>query len=98
MRCHARLREYLLALLERRGPAAVRALRAAHAELLESEGLYEDAVEEFLRAGRPERAMRPAESAIETVIDRLDYAMAEHWLSALATCRGRAAPRWPWRR
>ena len=83
MRCHARLREYLLALLERRGPAAVRALRAAHAELLESEGLYEDAVEEFLRAGRPDRAMRPAESAIETVIDRLDYAMAEHWLSAL---------------
>ena len=34
--------------------------------------------------GRPDRAMRPAERAIETVIDRLDYAMAEHWLSALA--------------
>lgn len=84
MRCHARLREYLLALVERRGPAATRALRAAHAELLEDEGLHEDAVEEFLRAGRAERAMRPAEHAIETVIDRLDYAMAEHWLSSLA--------------
>jgi ATP/maltotriose-dependent transcriptional regulator MalT len=84
MRCHARLREYLLALLERRGPAALRALRAAHAELLEAEGLHEDAVDEFLRARRPERALEPAERSIEAVIDRLDYAVAERWLAALA--------------
>jgi LuxR family transcriptional regulator, maltose regulon positive regulatory protein len=84
MRCHARLREYLLERLERRGPAAVRELRAAHGELLADEGLYEDAVEEFLRARLPERAVEPAERSIHQVIDRLDYAVAERWLSALA--------------
>ena len=84
MRCHARLREYLLARLERRGPSALRALRAAHAELLEAEGLHEDAVDEFLRARQPERALEPAERAIEAMIDRLDYAVAERWLAALA--------------
>jgi LuxR family transcriptional regulator, maltose regulon positive regulatory protein len=84
MRCHARLREYLLERLERRGGDAVRAVRAAHAELLASEGHYEDAVEEFLRARMPERALASAERVIETVIDRLDYAVAERWLTAMS--------------
>jgi len=84
MRCHARLREYLLALLERRGPAAVRELREAHARLLEDEGLHEDAVEEFLRARKPDLAIDPAETAITRVIDRLDYPVAERWLGSLA--------------
>jgi DNA-binding SARP family transcriptional activator len=84
MRCHARLREYLLERLERRGGDSVRAVRAAHAELLVSEGHYEDAVEEFLRARMPERALDPAERVIERVIDRLDYAVAERWLAALS--------------
>jgi DNA-binding SARP family transcriptional activator len=84
MRCHARLREYLLERLERRGGDSVRALRAAHAELLISEGHHEDAAEEFLRARMPERALEPAERSIAQVIDRLDYAVAERWLAALA--------------
>jgi len=83
MRCHARLREYLLERLERRGGERVRAVRAAHAELLVSERNYEDAVEEFLRARMPERALEPAKHAIGQVIDRLDYAVAERWLSQL---------------
>jgi DNA-binding SARP family transcriptional activator len=83
MRCHARLREYLLERLERRGGDAVRAIRAAHAELLASEGHHEDAVEEFLLARMPERALEPAERSIGQVIDRLDYPVAERWLSAL---------------
>ncbi|HKN93294.1 MAG TPA: hypothetical protein VJU60_03090, partial [Thermoleophilaceae bacterium] len=84
MRCHARLREYLLERLERRGGDSVRALRAAHGELLASEGQHEDAVEEFLGAHMPERALAPAERAIGQVIDRLDYAVAERWLAALS--------------
>jgi LuxR family maltose regulon positive regulatory protein len=84
MRCHARLREYLLERLERRGGDSVRAVRAAHAELLASEGHHEDAVEEFLRARMPERAIEPAERSIGQVIDRLDYPVAERWLTALA--------------
>jgi DNA-binding SARP family transcriptional activator len=84
MRCHARLREYLVELLGRRGAESVRAVRAAHAELLASEGHHEEAVEEFLRARMPERALAPAERVIETVIDRLDYAVAERWLAALS--------------
>jgi LuxR family maltose regulon positive regulatory protein len=84
MRCHARLREYLLQRLERRGGDRVRAVRAAHAELLVREGQHEEAVEEFLRARMPERALAPAELAIEQVIDRLDYAVAERWLAELS--------------
>jgi DNA-binding SARP family transcriptional activator len=83
MRCHPRLREYLLERLARRGADAVRAVRAAHAELLLAEGHDEDAVEEFLRARMPERAAPAAERVIERVIDRLDYAVAERWLGAL---------------
>jgi DNA-binding SARP family transcriptional activator len=85
MRCHARLREYLLERLERRGADRVATIRSAHAELLVREGHYEDAVEEFLRAGMPERAAEPAQLVIEGVIDRLDYAVAERWLSAFDT-------------
>jgi DNA-binding SARP family transcriptional activator len=83
MRCHARVREYLLERLERRGVDAVREVRARHAELLVAEGHHEDAVEEFLRAQLPERALEPAQRVIDQVIDRLDYAVAERWLAAL---------------
>src|SRR6185437_6396195 len=88
LRCHARLREYLLERLERRGIDALRRTRAAHAELLRAEGHDEDAVEEFLRAGMPERALDAAQSVIQQVIDRLDYAVAERWLSAFAGLPG----------
>jgi DNA-binding SARP family transcriptional activator len=84
MRCHARVREYLLARLERRGAQKVRDVRALHAELLLREGHLEDAVEELLRAQLPQRALEPAQLVIESVIDRLDYAMAERWLAALS--------------
>jgi ATP/maltotriose-dependent transcriptional regulator MalT len=82
LRCHARLREYLLERLERRGAEQLRQIRAAHGELLSREGHEEDAVEEFLRAGMPERALAAAESVIQQVIDRLDYAVGERWLAA----------------
>jgi DNA-binding SARP family transcriptional activator len=88
MRCHARMREYLLERLERRGADRVAAIRAAHAELLVREQHYEEAVEEFLRAGMPEQAVEPAQLVIERVIDRLDYAVAERWLSAFHASSG----------
>ena len=57
LRCHARLREYLLERLERRG---IEELHRTPAPPMRSccrdEGHEEEAVEEFLRAGMPERA------------------------------------------
>src|SRR5205807_5246326 len=79
LRCHARLREYLIERLERRGTERVKEVRAAYAELLLQEGHDEDAVEQFLRVGMLERAIPPAEVAIGRVIDRLDYSVTERW-------------------
>jgi DNA-binding SARP family transcriptional activator len=83
LRCHPRLREYLLERLERRGTSALAQIRAAHAELLLREGHHEEAAEEFLRAEMPGRALAPAQVVIQRVIDRLDYSVAERWLAAL---------------
>ena len=63
MRCHARVREYLLERLERRGAEDARRVRAMHAELLLAEGHHEEAVEEMLRARLPERALEPVSSS-----------------------------------
>jgi DNA-binding SARP family transcriptional activator len=84
MRCHTRFREYLLECLQRRGDQGVRKLRAAHGALLAAEGHHEDAVEELLRAGDRGGARAAAEHAIAGVIERLDLAVAERWLEALA--------------
>jgi ATP/maltotriose-dependent transcriptional regulator MalT/DNA-binding SARP family transcriptional activator len=83
MRCHTRFREYLLARLERRPGADVRALRRSHGRLLESEGHLEDAVEAFLAAGSLESALHAAEGVLDAVVERLDFAVAERWLQAL---------------
>lgn len=81
MRCHPRLREYLLQLLERREGGEVRRLRVAHADLLARCGREEEATEEYLRAQEIPRALPLAERTIGTVIERLDLAVAEHWLA-----------------
>jgi LuxR family maltose regulon positive regulatory protein len=83
MRCHPRFREYLLECLERRGDHRVRALRAAHGRMLAREGDHEAATEELLRAGALGEAHASAEEAIEPVIDRLDFEVADRWLAAL---------------
>jgi DNA-binding SARP family transcriptional activator len=84
MRCHSRFREYLIEHLERLGDDEVRGYRVAHARQLASEGLHEDAVVEFLRASDAGEALPSAEVAIVRVIERGDFAVAEHWLEALA--------------
>jgi len=83
MRCHTRFREYLLAALERLGREEVGALRRATARVLASEGLHEEAVEQFLMATAPEEAQASAEIALEQVIERLDFNVAERWLNAM---------------
>ena len=85
MRCHPRFREYLITCFERRDQAEVMALRRAYGELLHSEGHLEEAVEQFLAAGALERALIEADGVINEVIDRLDFAVAERWVSALAS-------------
>jgi DNA-binding SARP family transcriptional activator len=83
-RCHSRLREFLLERLERRGADEVRALRLAHGRLLAREGHDEEATEELLSASAPGDALVSAERAILSVIERLDFPVAERWLDALA--------------
>jgi DNA-binding SARP family transcriptional activator len=83
-RCHPRLGEYLLERLERRGADEVRALRLAHGRLLAREGHDEEATEALLRAGAPAEALESAERALLPVIERLDFAVADRWLDALA--------------
>ena len=84
MRCHSRFREYLLDLLEQRSGAQVDSLRVAHGQLLAAEGHHEEAVEEFLRAGALQAARPEVEECVLGVIERLDFAVAERWLRALA--------------
>jgi DNA-binding SARP family transcriptional activator len=84
MRPHPRFREYLEELLGRRPAEQLRALHLAHGRLLLAEGHHEEAAEELLRAGAPELAVGPAERAIRRVVERLDFALAERWLQALA--------------
>jgi hypothetical protein len=92
MRCHARVREYLLERLERRGADNARRVRMMHAELLLEEGHHEEAVEELLRARLPQRALEPAALVIERVIDRLDYARMPPWLCSTASRIARQPP------
>jgi DNA-binding SARP family transcriptional activator len=84
MRPHPRFREYLAERLGRRPADEVRAVRRAHGELLLAEGHDEEAVDELLAAGAPDRALGAAERAIRRVVERLDFDVAERWLAALA--------------
>lgn len=84
MRCHPRFREYLRELLDNRGRAAVCELRAAHGRLLAGKGFHEEAVKELLAAGALKDALSPAEHAILGVIGRLDFPVADRWITALS--------------
>ena len=84
LRAHPRFREYLLDCLELRGEDEVRRLHLAHGRLLARAGLDEEAVDELLRAGARDEARASAERAIGAVVERVDFAIAEHWLTELA--------------
>jgi DNA-binding SARP family transcriptional activator len=87
MRCHPRFREFLLRRLERLDDEEQRRLRRAHARLLASEGLLEEAVEEYLAAGSPAEALEVVNPVLERVIERADFVVAQRWLDALAPVR-----------
>jgi ATP/maltotriose-dependent transcriptional regulator MalT/DNA-binding SARP family transcriptional activator len=84
IRCHSRFREYLVEVLESLGSERLRSLRRAHGLLLAREGHDEESTEELLRADAPAEALAPAERAITRVIERLDFTVADRWISALA--------------
>ena len=84
MRCHPRFREYLSTLLLRRDADELCRVRIAHGRLLMAEGHHQEAVEEFLAVQAREEAIDAAELAIGGVIERLDLAVADRWLTALA--------------
>ncbi|MGX5207215.1 BTAD domain-containing putative transcriptional regulator [Streptomyces violaceus] len=82
MRCHPRLREFLLEQLEHRDDAQLRRIRRAHGGLLAGEGHDEEATEVLLQAGEPAEARVCAARVIRHVIERLDLPVAERWLEA----------------
>jgi DNA-binding SARP family transcriptional activator len=92
MRPHPRFREYLAERLERRPVQEVRALRRAHGELLLAEGHDEEAADELLIAGAPDRALGAAERAVRRVVERLDFDVAERWLAALGSAGAGSDP------
>jgi DNA-binding SARP family transcriptional activator len=81
---HTAIREYLLERLDERGVDEIRRVRRTHARLLASEGLHEEAVESYLLAGEVDECVESASKAIAPVIRRLDFGVAERWLSALS--------------
>ena len=87
LRAHPRFREYLRDRLESKGSGELRRLLLAHGQLLSRDGHYEEATEQFLRAGALEHALRSAEQSIVAVIERLDLEIAERWLTSLAPVR-----------
>ncbi len=83
MRCHPRFREYLLELLGRRDDGTAQEIRARHGDLLSEWGLFEEATEEYLAAGRADAALAAADRSIGRVVERLDLDVAERWLDRL---------------
>jgi ATP/maltotriose-dependent transcriptional regulator MalT/DNA-binding SARP family transcriptional activator len=84
LRCHSRFREYLRGLLDHRGQAALRELRAAHGRLLARKGFHEEAVEELLAAGALAEAFTSAKHAILGVVERMDFVVADRWIETLS--------------
>ncbi|WP_033328792.1 BTAD domain-containing putative transcriptional regulator [Streptomyces yerevanensis] len=85
MRCHPRLREFLLEQLEHRDDAQLRRIRRAHGRLLADEGHDEEATEVLLQAGEVAEARVCAARVIRHVMERLDLPVAERWLEAFGT-------------
>ena len=89
MRCHTRFREYLLECLQRRGEPGVRTLRAAHGALLAADGHARGRGGGVPARRRPRRRPRRSGARHRRVIERLDLAVAERWLEALADTAAR---------
>ncbi|MFE9677152.1 BTAD domain-containing putative transcriptional regulator [Streptomyces sp. NPDC006259] len=82
IRCHPRLREFLLEQLGERDEAELRQVRRAHGRLLADEGHDEEATEVLLQAEELADARVCGARVIRRVIERLDLPVAERWLTA----------------
>lgn len=87
MRCHPRLREFLLKRLARRSEHEQRELYRAHGRLLMSQNHDEEAVQQYLEVGCLEDALKIIEPVLERVIERTDFGLAQRWLTALSPVR-----------
>jgi ATP/maltotriose-dependent transcriptional regulator MalT/DNA-binding SARP family transcriptional activator len=92
MRCHPRFREYLLEQFAEQGPEQVTATQRALGRVLDSEGHAEEAVESFLSAGALEEGAEVADRCIASIVERLDFELAERWLAAFADVRDLGSP------
>lgn len=85
MRCHPRLREFLVEQLSRRDEEELRRIRRAHGTLLAGEGHDEEATEVLLQAGDVAAARACGARVVRRVIERWDLPVAERWLEAFGT-------------
>ncbi|MGW0035834.1 BTAD domain-containing putative transcriptional regulator [Gordonia sp. NPDC003376] len=83
IRFHECFRRCLAIEHERTDAAGRAALRARLAHTLAGQGALPDAVELMLEIGELESALPLAEVAVEQIIERFDYAMADRWLDLL---------------
>ena len=92
MRCHPRFREYLLERFAQDDPGRIRAVRRRLARQLLREGHPEEAVEAFLVAGALEEGAAVADGCIVSIVERLDFDVAERWLAAFAATGASTLP------
>jgi DNA-binding SARP family transcriptional activator len=83
VRFHECFRNCLAVEHERSDPGGRATLRARFAHTLAEQGSLPDAVELMLEIGELESALPLAEVAIEQIIERFDYEVADRWLDLL---------------
>lgn len=85
MRAHPRFREFLRSELDAYDSSVVGELHRAHGRLLCEQGNHEDAVWSFLSADDTATAAAAGEKAIQSVLRRGDFAIADQWLHQFDT-------------
>jgi|GEM_PF-1432713 len=83
LRYHPRFREFLLALLARERPDALRALRVRYARVLRAQGHAEEAARHLLDAGARGEAEEAVEEAVPALMRRGDWERVLAWCAAL---------------
>jgi tetratricopeptide (TPR) repeat protein len=92
MRCHPRFREYLLEQFQQSHPERAAAAHLEYARLMQRWGHPEEAVEAFLSAGAPEEGVPVADTCVVSIVERLDFDVAERWFEAFAGVRDPGSP------
>ncbi len=85
MRAHPRFREFLRTGLDAYEGSVVEELHQAYGRLLAEQGNHEDAVWSFLSASDTSAAAAAGAEAIQSVLRRGDFAIADQWLHRFDT-------------